>query len=351
MPDYIILSLIGFLILCLIVTVVVAIVYSGLLTEVNIKTGSPPIRNVTIVYKLHKGTSKDCGAAFTEAVSIGPKLKTIRVSYNDLTETPEDQCHYIVGSILSEGEEKPDEELRKLYETFGFKLMSLPEVPLAVTTTFPSTTPLSHWLAPYRVYPELRSYITERQLHAWPYIEINTGQLTHYMAPLSSQSDHRHTGFIVPELITPTAAKTPVTEESSDLTGEMDTSGAEPQSDVITKPSVQAQSEDTEMSQAQPSACFTSTLLPHRDQGDGNDQEQAEEHTEPSNKEHGDRGSSESVDSGSSFEELELVEEQERELGTGGSEDEGHSQWGGGAKDDPGEYLAGEREQKCDSEE
>uniref|UniRef100_A0AAY5L5W2 Testis expressed 264, ER-phagy receptor a n=1 Tax=Esox lucius TaxID=8010 RepID=A0AAY5L5W2_ESOLU len=277
MPDYIILSLIGFLILCLIVTVVVAIVYSGLLTEVNIKTGSPPIRNVTIVYKLHKGTSKDCGAAFTEAVSIGPKLKTIRVSYNDLTE--------------------------------------------------------------------------ERQLHAWPYIEINTGQLTHYMAPLSSQSDHRHTGFIVPELITPTAAKTPVTEESSDLTGEMDTSGAEPQSDVITKPSVQAQSEDTEMSQAQPSACFTSTLLPHRDQGDGNDQEQAEEHTEPSNKEHGDRGSSESVDSGSSFEELELVEEQERELGTGGSEDEGHSQWGGGAKDDPGEYLAGEREQKCDSEE
>jgi hypothetical protein len=70
----------------LIVTVVAVIVYSGLFTEVNIKTGSPPIKNVTIAYKLHKGPYKDCGAAFTETVSIGPKLNTIRVSYDDPTE-------------------------------------------------------------------------------------------------------------------------------------------------------------------------------------------------------------------------------------------------------------------------
>lgn len=86
MSDSIILALIVFLILCLIVTVVAAVVYSGLFTEVNIKTGSPYIKNVTIAYKFHKGPYKDCGAAFTETVSIGPKLNTIRVSYDDSTE-------------------------------------------------------------------------------------------------------------------------------------------------------------------------------------------------------------------------------------------------------------------------
>lgn len=316
MSDSIILALIVFLILCLIVTVVAAIVYSGLFTEVNIKTGSPPIKNVTIAYKLHKGPYKDCGAAFTEAVSIGPKLNTIRVSYDDSTEVPDDQCRYIVGSILSEGEEQPDEELQKLYEKFGFKVLSLPEVSLAVTTTFPSTTPLSHWLASYKVYPELHNYIMERQLHAWPFIEINTGDLTHYMAPLSSQTGFHHTGFVVPELITQTAAKAPVTEESSDQHRGMDIAGAMTHSDVSSTMRGQVQSENTETSPA-PSL---PPSLPHRDQGDRDEQGQAEEHTEPiDDTEHRDRGSSESVGSGSSFEELDLVEEMveelERELG------------------------------------
>lgn len=92
MSDSIILALIVFLILCLIVTVVAAVVYSGLFTEVNIKTGSPYIKNVTIAYKLHKGPYKDCGAAFTETVSIGPKLNTIRVSYDDSTEVRHLNC-------------------------------------------------------------------------------------------------------------------------------------------------------------------------------------------------------------------------------------------------------------------
>ncbi|KAJ7999201.1 hypothetical protein DPEC_G00212970 [Dallia pectoralis] len=436
MSEYIILSLIGFLILCLIGTVVVAIVYSGLLTEVHIKTGSPPIRNVTIVYKLHRGPTRDCGAAFTETVSIGPKLKTIRVSYDDFTETPEDQCRYIVGSILCEGEEKPDEELQKLYEKFGFKVMFLPEVSLAVTTTFPSTTPLSHWLASYRVYPELCSYITERQLHAWPIIEVNTGDLTHYMAPLSSQSGTRHAGFnvpepttptavnvpelttptaaivpelttptaaIVPELTTPTAAivpelttpmavnvselttptavnvpklttptavnvpelttptaaivpelttptavnvpelTTPTAEESLNLIGQVDMSGTEFCCDVISQLSFQVQSENTETSHplsstsssassSTPGHVPTSThvpttthvpssLLPHRDQGDG------------------DSGSSKSVDSGSSFEELDLVEELERELGMEDRENEGNAMWGEAKESEEKELL------------
>ncbi|CAB1353817.1 unnamed protein product [Coregonus sp. 'balchen'] len=160
----------------------------------------------------------------------------------------------------------------------------------------------------------------QRQLHAWPFIEINTGDLTHYMAPLSSQSGFHHTGFVVPELITQTAAKTPVTEESLDQDRGTDIAGAKTHCDVSSTLSGQVQSENTETSQA-PSL---PPSLPHRDQGDGEEQGQAEEHI---NDKHGDRGSSESVGSGSSFEELDLVEEMveelERELGMEGREEEG----------------------------
>lgn len=72
---------------------------------------------------------------------------------------PPEKCRYAVGSVLCEGEEKPDEELQKMYEKFGFKVFSLPEVSHAVTTTFPCTTSLSYVLGPYRVYPKLGSYI------------------------------------------------------------------------------------------------------------------------------------------------------------------------------------------------
>lgn len=72
---------------------------------------------------------------------------------------PPGKCRYVVSSLLCEGEEKPDEELQSLYEKFGFKVFSLPEVSHAVTTNFSCTTPLSHVLAPYRVYPQLSSYI------------------------------------------------------------------------------------------------------------------------------------------------------------------------------------------------
>lgn len=76
-----------------------------------------------------------------------------------LHQRPAEQCRYAVGSILCEGDEAPDAELQELYEKHGFRVFTLPEVTHAVTSSFPSTTPLSHVLGPYRVYPELSSYI------------------------------------------------------------------------------------------------------------------------------------------------------------------------------------------------
>ncbi|KAG7219244.1 hypothetical protein INR49_006352 [Caranx melampygus] len=162
MSDLVLLLLIVLFLVCLVVTVGGFLVYSGLLSDVDIKTGPPPIRNVTIAYKFREGSYKDCGAAYTETCSIGPRLSSIGVFYDDPKQRPSDKCRYVVGSVLCEGEEKPDQDLQKLYEKFGFKVFSLPEVSHAVTTSFPCTTPLSHVLGPYRVYPRLASYIEVR---------------------------------------------------------------------------------------------------------------------------------------------------------------------------------------------
>lgn len=83
MSDLILLLLVVVLLVCLIATIGFFLLYSGLLTDVHIKTGPPPIRNVTIAYKFKEGPYKDCGAAFTESSSIGPKLSSIGVFYDD----------------------------------------------------------------------------------------------------------------------------------------------------------------------------------------------------------------------------------------------------------------------------
>lgn len=83
MSDLVLLLLLLVLLVCLLVTIGGFLLYSGLLSEVNVKTGPPPIRNVTIAYKFKEGSYKECGAAFTETCSIGPKLSTIAVFYDD----------------------------------------------------------------------------------------------------------------------------------------------------------------------------------------------------------------------------------------------------------------------------
>lgn len=68
-------------------------------------------------------------------------------------------CRYVVGCILSEGENEADEGLLKRYETSGFQVFSFPEVTHVVTTSFPHRTFLSALLGIRRVYPRLARYI------------------------------------------------------------------------------------------------------------------------------------------------------------------------------------------------
>lgn len=297
MSDLILVLLLVVLLVCLIVTIGGFLLYSGLLSDVIIKTGPPPIRNVTIAYKFKEGSYKDCGALYTETCSIGPKLSTIGVFYDDPKQRPSEKCRYVVGSVLCEGEEKPDEELQKTYERFGFKVFSLPEVNHAVTTSFPCTTPLSHVLGPYRVYPRIASYIEERKLSAFPTIEICGTDIINYMVPLSRQTD-----FFVPEM--KEEVKPDVKEEDSDEDRGTDITGADSHSDVSSV-SGGVPWDSRETSLAASTAASLASSLPLRDIMDANEDIKLRDQS--------DRGSNESMGSGSSFEELDMDQEEQEE--------------------------------------
>lgn len=299
MSDLILVLLLVVLLVCLVVTVGGFLLYSGLLCDVVIKTGAPPVRNITIAYKFQEGSYKDCGAAYTETCSIGPKLSTVGVFYDDPKQRPSEKCRYVVGSVLCEGEEKPDEELQKMYEKFGFKVFSLPEVSHAVTTSFPCTTPLSHVLGPYRVYPRLASYIEERKLCAFPTIEICGSDVINYMVPLSRQTD-----FFVPEM--KEEVKTDVKEEDSDEDRGTDITGADSHSDVSSV-SGGVPWDSRETSLAASTAASLASSLPLRDIMDANEDIKLRDNNE--------RGSNESMGSGSSFEELDMDQEEQEEGG------------------------------------
>ncbi|KAM8913896.1 testis-expressed protein 264 [Spinachia spinachia] len=295
MSDFVLVFLLLVLLLCLIATVVGLLLYSGLLTDVIVKTGPPPVRNVTIAYKFKEGSYKDSGAAYTESCSIGPQLSTVGVFYDDPKQRPAEKCRYVVGSVLSEGDEKPDEELQKMYEKFGFKVFSLPEVSHAVTTSFPSTTPLSHVVGPYRVFPRLSSYIEERKLCAFPTIEICGADVINYMVPLSRQTD-----FFVPEM--KEEVKTDVKEEDSDEDRGTDITGADSHSDVSSV-SGGVPWDSRETSLAASTAASLASSLPLRDVMDANEDIKQRESSE--------RGSNGSMGSGSSFEELDMDQEEQ----------------------------------------
>ncbi|XP_036426867.1 testis-expressed protein 264 [Colossoma macropomum] len=301
MSDFIILSLIGVLVLCLLLTLVGFVFYSGLLSEVVIRTGSPPVKKITVAYKFKKGSYKESGAAFTESCSIAPKLCSIGVYYDDPNQTEADCCRYAVGSILSEDEEKPDEELQRLYEKFGFRVISFPEVSCAVTSSFPNRCPLSPICGAYRVFPELNAYITERRLSAYPFLEIFKGDLIHYMCPLENQES-----FVVPELLekqTEDEDKPKEGKEDEDDKGDEVTETGEScrtESSAVIQEAGVSGAESREVVAELP----VEQQSPEQDEGDGQNEEADQ----------GAKSSGESVGSGSSFEELDMdMEEAEKE--------------------------------------
>ncbi|XP_034075034.1 testis-expressed protein 264 [Gymnodraco acuticeps] len=188
MPDFVGVCVLISVLISLI-TVVGYLWYSRLLSDIPIQTGSPPVKKITFAYKFKEGPYKDCRQLFKESRSIGPKLSCIGVFYDDPKKVPGPQCRSAVGSILSEGDNKADEELLKSYETSGFNVFSFPEVTHVVTTSFPHKSFVSVLLGERRIYPRLKHYIKERRLCAHPFLEIYRESQILFMAPLARQDD------------------------------------------------------------------------------------------------------------------------------------------------------------------
>ncbi|XP_039629384.1 testis-expressed protein 264 homolog isoform X1 [Polypterus senegalus] len=293
MSDLLLLALISLLLAALLASVLGLAVYSGLGAEVAIRTGSPPVKSITVAYKFRRGPYKECGALFTESCSIGPRLRSIGVFYDDPKQVPAEKCRYIVGSILSEGEEMPSDELVRLYEKFGFKMFSFPEVTHVVMTAFPFRTFLSLYLAIRRVYPALEGYIKERKLCAHPFLEIYQGELIYYVCPLARQDD-----FYVPEVReAEKQLKDSVDDDRhTDITGNEcpGCQGGDSASDTSSFDR-DAASDSRGSSLATSVASSMTPLVSYREQEDGDNFSDKS-----------DKGSSDSAASGSSFEELDL---------------------------------------------
>nr|XP_032822491.1 testis-expressed protein 264 [Petromyzon marinus] len=253
MEDWALLSLIAALLLLLLGSLVGAALHSGLCAAVVVRTGSPPVRGLTVAYKYRVGPYRQSGRLYTEAASIAPRLRSIGVYYDDPAQVSPDKTRYAVGSILSEGGEAPSEDLCKLFEKFGFRIVSFPEVTHVVKTTFPYTTFLSIFLAIYRVGPVLGNYIKERKLCAHPWVEIYWDDVIHYFCPLAKQVQ-----FYVPEMEeaarqqreeaprAPDEATGDTSSEASSFTCDSSTNATRDSVSTMTRDSVSTVTQDSE---------------------------------------------------------------------------------------------------------
>ncbi|XP_008103292.2 testis-expressed protein 264 [Anolis carolinensis] len=281
MSDWLLIGLFVALVILLLLTIFGFAVYSGLFAEVVVSAGLPPIGNITVAYKFQIGPYGDSGRLFTESCSISPKLWSIAVYYDNPHTVDPEKCRYAVGRVLSEGEEKPSEEVVRMFLKYGFKIISFPAPSHVVMATFPYTTPLSIHLAVNRVHTCLDTYIKERKLCAHPRLEIYKGDQIYFVCPLARQGD-----FYVPEMKElekkNRAAAAEVEDAQTDITG----------ADTLSETSsisMEATTDSRETSVA------TSVLSPYMSVHGREEVDNRSEHSY-----------SESGASGSSFEELDL---------------------------------------------
>lgn len=83
MSDFLVWCVSGILLALLLFIISVYLVYSGLLTEIHISTGSSPVKSITVAYKYREGPYRESGLLFAESCRIAPELPTVGVFYDD----------------------------------------------------------------------------------------------------------------------------------------------------------------------------------------------------------------------------------------------------------------------------
>ena len=178
----------------LMLTMLIYVYYSGMWSSIIVSTSETEYGPMTMAYKTLVGPYKDAGEFFTESFCLLPDREQLGIYYDDPEGLPANQLRCAVGPVLAKGTEKPvPEEMEKMVKN-GFKIVHLPKPSYVVTASFPFSTTLSIFLAIYKVYPRLRDYIAERNLCAYPALELYTDSSIIFMMPLSKQEE-----FFVPE--------------------------------------------------------------------------------------------------------------------------------------------------------
>jgi len=163
--------------------------YSGIWSSIFVSTAETEYGPITMAYKTSVGPYKNAGEFFTESFCLLPDREQLGIYYDDPEGVATDMLRCAVGPVLAKGEEKPvPEEMEKMLKN-GFKIVHLPKPSYVVTASFPFTTTLSIFLAIYKVYPRLRDYIAQRNLCAYPAMEIYTDSSIVFMMPLSRQDE------------------------------------------------------------------------------------------------------------------------------------------------------------------
>lgn len=184
------------LLLVFLVTVFMYLVVSGLFSPITVKTTDTKYGPMVIAYKTRTGPYKLAGDLFTDSYCLLPNREQVGIYYDDPETVPENELRFAVGPILSNGAETPSKEEMETMTSHGFKIFHLPKANYVVTATFPFRTTLSVFIAIFRVYPKLRSYIAEKNLCAYPAIEIYTDREIVFIMPLSRQEEFYVSEFV-----------------------------------------------------------------------------------------------------------------------------------------------------------
>ena len=177
------------LLFTLIITVLGYVSYSGIWSSIIVSTSETEYGPMTMAYKTIVGPYKDAGEFFTESFCLLPDREQLGIYYDDPEGMPANQLRCAVGPVLAKGTEKPvPAEMEKMVKN-GFKIVHLPKPSYVVMASFPFSTTLSIFLAIYKVYPRLRDYIAQRNLCAYPAMEIYTDNTIVFMMPLSRQDE------------------------------------------------------------------------------------------------------------------------------------------------------------------
>jgi len=157
--------LIIILFILLTLTILYALYYYGLFSNIEIKSGkSPyPFNRQLVLFKMFKGAVKDIGPNFTKLSYLlmpyqSSSLVPICIQYRRLNsaESKSKVFKFLIGVVM----EEENEELKSQLLLKNYKMILLPTAEHVVSATFPNKGSISVVIALNRVYPLLEAYIT-----------------------------------------------------------------------------------------------------------------------------------------------------------------------------------------------